>query len=126
MSDLVIDEYAQRLKSETRNVASLRNKNVGHELFHRALEGGQRASGQRQGGLAEGSAADLLTLNADDPMLAFANADDLQRVLIDLPPMVLYDLSIRPAIAIAAGGDELTDNQLDTVAHACWRAITRD
>lgn len=75
-------EYAQRLKSKTRNVASLRDRHVGHELFHRALEGGQRASGEHACGIAKGSPADLLTLNTDDPMLAGHNDDSILDALV--------------------------------------------
>ena len=72
------------------------------------------------------AAAAAVFANEDDPMLDFAAAEDFVRIVIDLPPMVLYDLGIRPAIATAAGGDELSNAQLSMLAHACWRAITRD
>jgi len=63
-------EYGQRLNSESRNIVSLRNQHVGHELFHRTLDGGAQASGRRDGGLVPGGPADLLTLDGNDPMLA--------------------------------------------------------
>ena len=49
---------------------------------------------------------------------------DLREVLIDLPPMVLYDLGLAPAIRMAATGEPLSDTQITTSANACWRAIT--
>ena len=62
-------EYGQRLRSESRNVASIKQPHVGQELFGRVLAGGARASGQSQFGLAPGAPADLVVLDADDPML---------------------------------------------------------
>lgn len=50
--------------------------------------------------------------------------DDLREVLIDLPPMVLYDLGLAPAIRMAGTGEPLSDAQITTAATACWRAIT--
>ncbi len=63
-------EYGQRLATQSRNVASLRDGHVGSELFLRALEGGAIASGQELTGLQPGAAADLVVLSDDDPMLA--------------------------------------------------------
>ena len=63
-------EYGQRLATQTRNVASVRDAHVGRELFVRVLEGGAMASGNAPGGLREGAPADLVALSDDDPMLA--------------------------------------------------------
>ncbi|MGI9233889.1 MAG: formimidoylglutamate deiminase [Woeseiaceae bacterium] len=71
-------EYGQRLATQSRNVASLRDSHVGRELFARALEGGALASGQPSTGLAKGLPADLLVLSDDDPMLA--GHDDASRL----------------------------------------------
>lgn len=49
---------------------------------------------------------------------------DLREVLIDLPPMVHYDLSLAPAIRMAGTGEPLSDTQITASANACWRAIT--
>ncbi len=63
-------EYGQRLATQSRNVASLRDGHVGSELFLRALAGGAIASGQKLTGLQPGAAADFVVLSDDDPMLA--------------------------------------------------------
>ena len=63
-------EYGQRLASESRNVASIEDPHVGRELFRRALAGGAQAAGQSRFGLAPGTPADLVVLDAEDPMLA--------------------------------------------------------
>jgi AcrR family transcriptional regulator len=51
---------------------------------------------------------------------------ELGQILVDLPPDVLYDLALGPAITLAAsaGGSATEDATLDTVARGCWRAIT--
>jgi formimidoylglutamate deiminase len=66
-------EYGQRLATQSRNVTSLRDSHVGSELFLRALEGGATASGQANGHIALGQAADFVVLSDDDPMLAGHN-----------------------------------------------------
>jgi len=63
-------EYGQRLATQSRNVASLRDSHVGRELFSRVLEGGAMASGRATVGLESDAAADLVVLSDDDPMLA--------------------------------------------------------
>jgi TetR/AcrR family transcriptional repressor of multidrug resistance operon len=45
--------------------------------------------------------------------------------LLPLPVDVLYELSLSSAVRLAAGGVELTQAQLDTIADACWRAVSR-
>ena len=62
-------EYGQRLRSESRNVASIERPHVGHELFERVLAGGAQASGEGPFGLARGAPADLVVLDPEDPML---------------------------------------------------------
>ncbi|NNF63002.1 MAG: TetR family transcriptional regulator [Acidimicrobiia bacterium] len=57
---------------------------------------------------------------ADHPALAV-----LFKELVDLPPVLLYDLGLGPAIRLAAGdGLSLSDDELDEVAAACWRAVS--
>ncbi|MYF77090.1 MAG: formimidoylglutamate deiminase [Acidobacteria bacterium] len=63
-------EYGQRLRSESRNVASVEDPHVGQELFRRVLAGGAQAAGAPRFGLAPGAPADLVVLDAEDPMLA--------------------------------------------------------
>jgi TetR/AcrR family transcriptional repressor of multidrug resistance operon len=61
-----------------------------------------------------------------DPILVQARAPDLAAALADLPLEVLYDLGIGPAVRLAASGARLSPRQLDLVADAAWRAITRE
>ena len=75
-------EYGQRLVTQTRNVASLRDSHVGSELFARALEGGALAAGQDVVGIEAGAPADLVVLSDDDPMLAGHNDDSRLDALV--------------------------------------------
>lgn len=62
-------EYAQRLSSRSRNVLSdAEGRSTGRQLFERALSGGSHALGQERYGIREGAPADLVSLNADDPV----------------------------------------------------------
>ena len=61
---------------------------------------------------------------ADDPLIAEASKPDMAALLAPLPPEVLYDLALGPAVRLVAGGGKLEPEALDAVADACWRAIT--
>ena len=63
--------------------------------------------------------------NKDDPLLAQVALPDVAARLLPLPPDVLYELALTPAMRLAAGTPELTEQQLDLVATACWRAISK-
>lgn len=63
--------------------------------------------------------------NENDPLLAEVTLPDFAARLLPLPLDVLYELALSPAVRLAAGGAELTDEQLDLVADACWRAVSR-
>ena len=75
-------EYGQRLRSESRNVASVAVPHVGRELFDRVLAGGAQARGQRERGLAPGAPADLVVLDDEDPMFAGHEAATLLDALL--------------------------------------------
>ena len=61
--------------------------------------------------------------DADDPLVAAAA--DLAGDLLPLPLDVLYELGLGPAVRLAAAGTALADDELTTIADACWRAISR-
>ncbi len=63
-------EYSQRLARRARNVLAPARASTGEALFTGALAGGAAALGQGAGGLAVGSAADIVSLDADHPALA--------------------------------------------------------
>ena len=60
-----------------------------------------------------------------DPFVAEAARPDVRVLLADLPPGVLYDLGVGPVVRLVAAGERLTRRQLDALATAAWRAITR-
>ncbi len=64
-------------------------------------------------------------LAGDDPLVAQAKTPDLAAQLLPLPLEVIYELGLGPAMRLAAGGMELTEEQLDEIAEACWRAVSR-
>ncbi len=59
-----------------------------------------------------------------DPLVAQAAVPDVAARLLPLPLEVIYELGLSPAVRLAAGGAELTDDQLNEIAGACWRAIS--
>ncbi|MGW3866701.1 TetR/AcrR family transcriptional regulator [Streptomyces sp. NPDC005047] len=63
--------------------------------------------------------------NQNDPLLAQVTLPDISARLLPLPLDVLYELALSPAVRLAAGGIELPQAQLEEVADACWRAISR-
>lgn len=89
--------------------------NPEHARFLVQLEGSPLAAEAHQRSLAVGG----------DPLLAFGAADDLAAQLVELPGTVLYDLSIGPAVRLAASGETLDDEALSALRMACWRAVTR-
>ena len=71
------------------------------------------------------SAAHQAAIAGDDPLLAQAAAPDVAARLLPLPLEVIYELGLSPAVRLAAGGTPLTDEQLDEIAGACWRAVSQ-
>jgi AcrR family transcriptional regulator len=61
----------------------------------------------------------------NDPLLAEVALPDFAARLLPLPLEVLYELALSPAIRLAGGEVELTETQLDEIADACWRAVSR-
>jgi len=71
-------EYAQRLTTRSRNVlASGAGDSTGRRLFEAALKGGAQALGQVSPGLAEGTPADIIALDTEEPTLAGRKGDAL-------------------------------------------------
>ena len=60
----------------------------------------------------------------DDLLLAVANDPAMAASVVDLPPMVLYDLSLGSAVRLAAAEESLDDASLELVARQSWRAVS--
>jgi AcrR family transcriptional regulator len=63
--------------------------------------------------------------NSGDPLLEQAATPDIARRLLPLPPEVLYELGLAPAVRLAVRATELSDEELAAAADACWRAVSR-
>ena len=70
-------EYSQRLDARARNVLAPLGRSSGRTLLDAALIGGAQALARPSGRLAAGTVADILTLNADHPMLAGKAGDQI-------------------------------------------------
>jgi AcrR family transcriptional regulator len=71
------------------------------------------------------SAAHEAVIADGDPLVAQAAAPDAAAWLLPLPLEVIYELGLSPAVRLAAGETELTQEQLSQIADACWRAISQ-
>ena len=63
--------------------------------------------------------------DGNDPLAAEVALPVFTARVLPLPVEVLYELSFSPAVRLAASGIELTPAQLDGIADACWRAVSR-
>ena len=61
----------------------------------------------------------------DDPLMAIASAPEIARQLEPLPPEVLYEIGLAPAVRLAARGTPLSERDLDRAASSGWRAVSR-
>lgn len=75
-------EYGQRLAAQQRNVAAIRQKHTGRNLFELAAAGGALATGQPPGTLQKGALADLVVLDDDSPMLVGHSRESLLDALV--------------------------------------------
>lgn len=75
--ELSLLEYTQRLSRKVRNVIGLGSHSTGMALYQRALTGGGSALGVPGVGIAEGHAADLVSLAADEPAMICRAGDAL-------------------------------------------------
>ncbi len=71
------------------------------------------------------SAAHQAAIATGDPLAAQTAKPDVAARLLPLPLEVIYDLGVSPATRLAADETKLTDEQLNEIARACWRAISQ-
>lgn len=50
-------------------------------------------------------------------------AQGMSSVLVDLPPDVLYDLSLAPVVRLVAAGTSLSPREIETLIESCWHAV---
>lgn len=70
-------------------------------------------------------AAHQAAIAVGDPLVAHAAKPATAARLLPLPLEVIYELGLSPAVRLAASGIELTGEQFDEIARACWRAISQ-
>jgi len=76
VAELRLLEYGQRLGDRGRNLlAGGAGRSTGANLYRGALAGGGQALGRPTKGLADGEAADFISLKADDPYFAGRRGD---------------------------------------------------
>lgn len=71
------------------------------------------------------AAAHAAASGPSDPLLEQMSLPEVAALLLPLPPAVLYELGLAPAVRLAASGPRLTDEQLRLAAQACWRAVSK-
>lgn len=64
-------------------------------------------------------------LEQGDRLAEEAMRPDLVEVLVELPPQVIYSMSLGVVVRLVAAGSTLTDAELGTLVASTWRAITR-
>ena len=68
-------EYAQRLRSLSRNALGAPDRSTGRRLYEAACAGGRQALGRAIGAIAPGHRADIVVLDREHPSLAAAQGD---------------------------------------------------
>lgn len=71
------------------------------------------------------AAAHEQLLEQGDRLAEEAMRPDLVEVLVDLPSQVIYSMSLGVVVRLVAAGSTLTNDELDTLVAATWRAVTR-
>lgn len=60
-----------------------------------------------------------------DPLSEAASSPEFAALLVDLPPEVIYTLSLGVVVRLVAAGIPLKEDQVDALVEATWRAVTR-
>lgn len=76
-AELSLLEYSQRLACRVRNVVQSPGMSTGRALFQQSLAGGSMALGAPSAGLAQGAAADFVSLATQEPALICRQGDTL-------------------------------------------------
>ena len=82
-AELSLLEYSQRLAERARNVVRKEKHSTGRAIIELALAGGAQALGGGEGTIAEGHAADFVSLNEQHTALANALASRTANALLD-------------------------------------------
>jgi AcrR family transcriptional regulator len=80
---------------------------------------------QVEGSPYAAAAHDAAMARDDDPLMRIASEPEIARQLEPLPPEVLYEIGLAPAVRLAARGAALGERDLDRAAGGGWRAVSR-
>lgn len=113
-AELRLLEYGQRLAHRGRNLmAGGPGQSTGATLFRSALAGGGQALGRPGTGLAVGETADIVSLRADDPMLAGRDGDAILDAWIFCGGKRLVDCVWRRGTKRVADGRHIARDAID-------------
>src|SRR3954452_5214395 len=90
--------------------------NPDHALFLLQVDASPYRAAAHQAAMAAGDG---------DPLMREAGSPDIAARLLPVPLEVLYELGLGLAVRLAASGAQLGDGELDEIAGACWRAVSR-
>lgn len=115
-------EYSQRLRDRARNVIAGAAPSTGRALYEAALRGGSQSLGVRGLGIAEGAAADFVSLNIESTALVERSGDALIDSIVFTGARDVID-------GVWRGGRKMVErgrhHAREEAAHA-WRAtVTR-
>ncbi len=132
--DLVLAAYVEvKMELGSAAMGSLRADDQPDERFRRMwfairdhlLEDAVRARFLLQVDASPYSAsAHEAAMASDENQLMNAIGAEMHDLFVDLPGLVLYDLSIGPIVRLVARDEPLSTAEWDQLASACWRAVT--
>ncbi len=103
-------EYSQRLRDRARNVLSAEGRSTGRTLYEAACRDGASAIGRQAGTLAAGAIADIVSLDADHPLLAGRHDDTaLDSWLFSGDRSVVRDVWVAGRHAVSEGRHRARD-----------------
>ena len=120
-------EYSQRLRDRARNVIGAADgRSTGRVLFEGAIRGGSQALGvEAPAGIAEGAAADFVSLNLDAPALACKEGDALLDSLLFAGPAGCIDGVWRAGRKLVSDGRHLERGEIARAYQVTLRRLLR-
>lgn len=120
--ELRLLEYVQRLTHKSRALLLAEGKSNGRFLWERAVAGGRQALGVASPGLAEGAAADFVTLDLSSPLFEGKSGDALlDTALFGHVALPVQDVYVAGRRVVEAG-----THPLEASASAAFRAALRE
>jgi formimidoylglutamate deiminase len=121
-------EYSQRLRDRARNVVgAIDARSTGRVLFEGAVRGGAQALGidALETGIAEGAAADFVSLNPEAPALGAREGDALLDSLIFAGGAGCIDGVWRAGRKLVSDGRHIDRSEIGRAYHTTLRRLLR-